>query len=36
MKEDEMNRVRGTYGGEEKGMKGFGAETGRNETTWKT
>jgi len=31
-----MNRVRGTYGGEEKGMKGFGAETGRNETTWKT
>jgi len=36
MKKDEMDRICGTHGGEEKGIKGFGAETGRNETTWKT
>jgi hypothetical protein len=26
-----MNSVRGTYGGKEKGIKGFGAETRKNE-----
>jgi hypothetical protein len=36
IKEDEMGWARGTYEGEGKCTQGFGGETGRKHTPWKT
>ena len=33
---NEMSGARSTYGGEERCIQGFGEETWRKETTWKT
>jgi hypothetical protein len=35
MKEDEMGRALGAYGGEKNHLRGFCGETGREEITWK-
>ena len=36
IKEEAMGRLYGGCGGENKCMQGFGGETWRKETTWKT
>jgi hypothetical protein len=35
MKEDAVDRICGTYGGEEKCIQDFGGDTGRIQITWK-
>ena len=36
MKEDEVGKTRSTDGGEQKFIRGFGGETWREDTAWKT